>query len=139
MLFICPKIYVKALCSILTIKGRQTKWLAAYSQFHLFEPQTLLLGHNNVHWCQLNFETRSSLLVPMQSMGTRTSKKHPVLPYSQQIKRRSPDAIYFSKYACGVVMLIRSALTKSMSQYLIDQIKATTNLEVRTDSSEAKM
>ncbi len=47
---------------------------------------------------------------------------------------RSPAAIYFSKYACRVVMLIRE-----MSQYLIDQIKATTNIEVRTDSRVAKV
>ncbi len=49
------------------------------------------------------------------------------------------SAIYFSKYACRVVVLIRAALTKNMSQYLIDQIKATTNLAVRTESRVAEM
>jgi len=42
-------------------------------------------------------------------------------------------AMYFSKYAKEVVMLVRSdSLTKSMSQYLIDQIAATENIRVRT-------
>jgi len=42
-------------------------------------------------------------------------------------------AMYFSKYADRVVMLVRGeSLTKSMSQYLIDQIEATDNIEVRT-------
>lgn len=42
-------------------------------------------------------------------------------------------AMYFSKYAKQVVMLVRSdSLTKSMSQYLIDQIAATENITVRT-------
>lgn len=40
-------------------------------------------------------------------------------------------AIYFSQYASQVTMLIRGdSLTKSMSQYLIDQIEATSNIEV---------
>ena len=42
-------------------------------------------------------------------------------------------AMYFSKYAKEVVMLVRSdSLTKSMSQYLIDQIASTENITVRT-------
>jgi thioredoxin reductase (NADPH) len=45
-------------------------------------------------------------------------------------------AMYFSKYARKVVMLVRGeSLTKSMSQYLIDQIEATPNIEVRVFSS----
>jgi thioredoxin reductase (NADPH) len=41
-------------------------------------------------------------------------------------------AMYFSKYAEKVVMLVRSeSLAKSMSKYLIDQIDATENIEVR--------
>lgn len=44
-------------------------------------------------------------------------------------------AMYFSKYAGRVIMLVRGeSLTKSMSQYLIDQIEATENIEVRTYS-----
>jgi thioredoxin reductase (NADPH) len=40
-------------------------------------------------------------------------------------------AMYFSKYARSVRMLVRGAsLTKSMSQYLIDQIDGTDNIEV---------
>ncbi|MEB3210975.1 MAG: FAD-dependent oxidoreductase, partial [Leptolyngbyaceae bacterium] len=40
-------------------------------------------------------------------------------------------AMYFSKYARQVRMLVRGeSLTKSMSQYLIDQIDATDNIEV---------
>ncbi|MEM9157351.1 MAG: FAD-dependent oxidoreductase, partial [Cyanobacteria bacterium P01_F01_bin.33] len=40
-------------------------------------------------------------------------------------------AMYFSKYACKVRMLVRGeSLTKSMSQYLIDQIDGTDNIEV---------
>lgn len=40
-------------------------------------------------------------------------------------------AMYFSKYARQVHVLVRSeSLTKSMSQYLIDQIAATENIEV---------
>lgn len=42
-------------------------------------------------------------------------------------------AMYFSKYAREVVMLVRSPLTKSMSQYLIDQIEATPNIKVCLD------
>lgn len=42
-------------------------------------------------------------------------------------------AMYFSKYAAQVTMLVRGeSLTKSMSQYLIDQIDATDNIEVLT-------
>ena len=42
-------------------------------------------------------------------------------------------AMYFSKYARQVVMLVRGAsLAATMSQYLIDQIKRTPNIEVET-------
>ncbi|MEB3358435.1 MAG: FAD-dependent oxidoreductase [Synechococcales bacterium] len=50
-------------------------------------------------------------------------------------------AMYFSRFASRVVMLVRGdSLTKSMSQYLIDQIGETENIEVWTHSSviEAK-
>jgi thioredoxin reductase (NADPH) len=44
-------------------------------------------------------------------------------------------AMYFSKYARRVVMLVRGAsLSSSMSQYLIDQIKKTPNIQVETHS-----
>jgi thioredoxin reductase (NADPH) len=42
-------------------------------------------------------------------------------------------AMYFSKYAKKVTMLVRAeSLTNSMSKYLIDQIAATSNIEVKT-------
>lgn len=42
-------------------------------------------------------------------------------------------AMFFSRFASKVTMLVRgSSLTKSMSQYLIDQIDATDNIEVLT-------
>ncbi len=42
-------------------------------------------------------------------------------------------AVYFSKYADRVTMLVRGdSLTKSMSQYLIEQIEGLPNVEVRT-------
>ncbi len=42
-------------------------------------------------------------------------------------------AMYFSLYAAKVTMLVRGdSLTKSMSQYLIEQIEATDNIEVQT-------
>lgn len=45
-------------------------------------------------------------------------------------------AMYFSKYACKVTMLVRGdSLTKSMSQYLINQIEATDNIEVQINTS----
>jgi thioredoxin reductase (NADPH) len=50
-------------------------------------------------------------------------------------------AMYFSKYANHVTMLVRGdSLTKSMSQYLIDQIGETANITVQVYSSviEAK-
>ncbi len=50
-------------------------------------------------------------------------------------------AMYFSRYAHKVTMLVRSdSLAKSMSQYLIDQIAETPNITVQTHSSvlEAK-
>ncbi|MEO1374707.1 MAG: FAD-dependent oxidoreductase [Cyanobacteria bacterium J06635_10] len=50
-------------------------------------------------------------------------------------------AMYFSKYASKVIMLVRGdSLGKSMSQYLIDQIEATPNIQVRVHTSviEAK-
>ena len=44
-------------------------------------------------------------------------------------------AMYFSKYARRVVMLVRGAsLSTTMSQYLIDQIKKTPNIQVETHS-----
>jgi thioredoxin reductase (NADPH) len=50
-------------------------------------------------------------------------------------------AMYFSKYAAKVTMLVRGdSLTKSMSQYLIEQIASTPNIEVKVHTSviEAK-
>ena len=50
-------------------------------------------------------------------------------------------AMYFSKYASKVTMLVRGdSLTKSMSQYLIEQIAETPNITVQAHSSvvEAK-
>lgn len=45
-------------------------------------------------------------------------------------------AMHFSKYARRVVMLVRGAsLSASMSQYLIDQIKATPNIQVEFNSA----
>jgi thioredoxin reductase (NADPH) len=45
-------------------------------------------------------------------------------------------AMYFSRYARRVVMLVRGAsLNASMSQYLIDQIKQTENIKVEYNSS----
>ena len=42
-------------------------------------------------------------------------------------------AVYFSKYAGRVIMLVRAdSLAKSMSHYLIEQIAALENVEVRT-------
>ena len=42
-------------------------------------------------------------------------------------------AMFFSRYASKVTMLVRSsALEKGMSQYLVDQIYATENIEVLT-------
>jgi thioredoxin reductase (NADPH) len=49
-------------------------------------------------------------------------------------------AMFFSRYASKVTMLVRgSSLAKSMSQYLIEQIEATENIEVllRTEVVEA--
>jgi thioredoxin reductase (NADPH) len=44
-------------------------------------------------------------------------------------------AMFFSRYASQVTMLVRgTSLTKSMSQYLIDQIDGTENIEVKTDT-----
>ncbi len=45
-------------------------------------------------------------------------------------------AMFFARYAKRVIMLVRGdSLAKSMSQYLIDQIGRTPNIEVRTFSS----
>jgi thioredoxin reductase (NADPH) len=45
-------------------------------------------------------------------------------------------AMYFSKYARRVVMLIRgSSLAASMSQYLIEQLRETTNVQIEFDST----
>jgi thioredoxin reductase (NADPH) len=44
-------------------------------------------------------------------------------------------AMFFSRYASQVTMLVRGkSLRKSMSQYLIDQIEQTDNIEVRTST-----
>ncbi len=40
-------------------------------------------------------------------------------------------AVYFAGYARRVTMLVRSTLAKSMSHYLIEQITATSNIDVR--------
>ena len=49
-------------------------------------------------------------------------------------------AMYFSKYARRVVMLVRGpSLSLSMSQYLIDQIKKTPNIQVETHSQVAEV
>ena len=45
-------------------------------------------------------------------------------------------AMYFSKYARRVVILVRgSTLAASMSQYLVDQLKKTANIQIEFDSS----
>jgi thioredoxin reductase (NADPH) len=45
-------------------------------------------------------------------------------------------AMYFSKYARRVVMLVRgSSVAASMSQYLINQLKATANIQIEFNSS----
>ncbi|ELR99175.1 FAD-dependent oxidoreductase [Gloeocapsa sp. PCC 73106] len=45
-------------------------------------------------------------------------------------------AMYFSRFASQVMMLVRAdSLTKSMSQYLIEQIQATDNIQVWTETS----
>jgi thioredoxin reductase (NADPH) len=45
-------------------------------------------------------------------------------------------AVYFGGYAARVTMLVRgSSLEKSMSHYLIEQVAARANIEVRTDTS----
>ncbi|MGL5832416.1 MAG: FAD-dependent oxidoreductase [Waterburya sp.] len=47
-------------------------------------------------------------------------------------------AMYFSLYAAKVTMLVRGeSLTKSMSQYLIEQIDSTDNIEVQTHTEVA--
>src|SRR6476646_2192625 len=47
-------------------------------------------------------------------------------------------AMYFSRYARRVVMLVRgSSLSTSMSQYLINQLKATSNIQIEFNSSLA--
>jgi len=49
-------------------------------------------------------------------------------------------AMYFSKYARRVVMLVRGdSLSFSMSQYLIDQIKHTPNIQVETRAQVAEV
>lgn len=48
-------------------------------------------------------------------------------------------AMYFSKYARRVVMLVRgSSLSASMSQYLIDQLKKTPNVQIEFNSTVAE-
>jgi thioredoxin reductase (NADPH) len=44
-------------------------------------------------------------------------------------------AVYFSRYARLVTMLVRSTLQKSMSHYLIEQIEALENVDVRTGAT----
>jgi thioredoxin reductase (NADPH) len=44
-------------------------------------------------------------------------------------------AVYFSRYARQVTMLVRSTLEKSMSHYLIEQLAALDNVDVRTGST----
>jgi thioredoxin reductase (NADPH) len=45
-------------------------------------------------------------------------------------------AVYFSRYARKVTMLVRGeSLSESMSRYLIDQVEATKNIEVRVRTS----
>ncbi len=43
-------------------------------------------------------------------------------------------AMFFSRYASQVTMLIRSSALNAMSQYLVDQIQATANIEVWLNS-----
>jgi thioredoxin reductase (NADPH) len=45
-------------------------------------------------------------------------------------------AIYLSKYASKIIMLVRGdSLTKGMSQYLVDQINETKNIDVMLSSN----
>ena len=49
-------------------------------------------------------------------------------------------AMFFSRYASKVTMLVRgSGLSKGMSQYLIDQIDSTENIEVRLRTSVTEL
>jgi thioredoxin reductase (NADPH) len=48
-------------------------------------------------------------------------------------------AMFFSRYAARVTMLVRGdSLAKGMSQYLVDQIESTENIEVRLGASVAE-
>jgi thioredoxin reductase (NADPH) len=48
-------------------------------------------------------------------------------------------AMYFSKYARRVVMLVRgSSVSSSMSQYLIDQLKKTPNIQIEYNTTVAE-
>ena len=44
-------------------------------------------------------------------------------------------AVYFSSYAGQVTMLVRSSLEKSMSHYLVEQLAARPNVDIRTGSA----
>src|SRR4029078_8520795 len=44
-------------------------------------------------------------------------------------------AVYFAGYARQVTMLVRSTLEKSMSHYLIEQIRSLANIDVRTGAT----
>jgi thioredoxin reductase (NADPH) len=49
-------------------------------------------------------------------------------------------AMFFSRYAARVTMLVRGdSLAKGMSQYLVDQIESTENIEVRLGASVAEV
>jgi thioredoxin reductase (NADPH) len=49
-------------------------------------------------------------------------------------------AMFFSRYASQVTMLVRGpSLSLSMSQYLIDQIEGTDNIDVRTDTQVVEL
>jgi thioredoxin reductase (NADPH) len=49
-------------------------------------------------------------------------------------------AVFFAKYAKQVTMLVRgSSLNVKMSQYLVDQIKATPNIKVQTQAEMAEL
>ena len=49
-------------------------------------------------------------------------------------------AMFFSRYAAQVTMLVRGdSLAKGMSQYLVDQIESTGNIEVRLGASVAEV
>ncbi len=100
---------------------------------------TVVLVATGVSWCRLNVPGAEDLIGAGVYYGAGQSEATACRDEEVFIvggaNSAGQAAMNFAKYACRVTMLVRGkGLEASMSKYLIDQIRATPNITVETET-----